>query len=211
MTNHTDDVGRPAAQGKDPMAFDRSDRWGLVGLLGLLATVAVVGGLVFPVLRWVEGSPVPTEVFSPVVVPSLDAAGLEHGPGTYELLVPVSGAGLRVLSLLPGVLVAVGALLGCWLLLRVMRSIAVGDPFAPANVARLRGLAALLVFGSALVFFSEMAVTGALLGSVDLGGLDPGFHLDFPWGPLLAGMVVALLAEAFKGGSRLRDDVDGLV
>jgi len=28
---------------------------------------------------------------------------------------------------------------------------------------------------------------------------------------LIAGMVVALLAEAFKAGSRLRDDVEGLV
>ena len=29
--------------------------------------------------------------------------------------------------------------------------------------------------------------------------------------PMLAGLVVAMLAEAFKAGSRLRDDVDGLV
>ena len=29
--------------------------------------------------------------------------------------------------------------------------------------------------------------------------------------PMLAGMVVAMLAEAFKAGSRLRDDVDGFV
>ena len=35
--------------------------------------------------------------------------------------------------------------------------------------------------------------------------------LDIPWPWLIAGMVVALLAEAFKAGSRLRDDVEGLV
>ncbi|HYN65438.1 MAG TPA: DUF2975 domain-containing protein [Ornithinibacter sp.] len=211
MTNHTDDLGRSGAQRKDLLAFDRSDRWGLIALLGLFAIVTVVSGVVHPVLRWVEGAPVPTEVFSPVVVPGLDAAGVEHGLGTYDLLVPVAGVGQRILSIVPGALVAGGVLLGCWLLLRVMRSIAGGDPFTPANVTRLRGLAGLLVFGSTVVFFLEMAVTGALLGTLDLGALEPGFRLDFPWWPLLSGMVVALLAEAFKAGSRLRDDVDGLV
>ena len=33
----------------------------------------------------------------------------------------------------------------------------------------------------------------------------------FPWLMLAAGMVVALLAEAFKSGAALRDDVSGLV
>lgn len=211
MTDHTDRTARPGAPRKDLLAFDRSDRWGLIGLLGLLAAVTVVGGVVLPVLSWLEGSPVRTEVFSPVVVPELDTAGIEHGLGTYELLVPVSGAGLRLLSILPGVLVAGGVLLGCWLLLRVMRSIAGGDPFTPANVTRLRGIAGLLLFGSVVAFFLEMAVTGALLGTLDLGALEPGFRLDLPWGPVVAGMVVALLAEAFKVGSRLREDVEGLV
>lgn len=211
MTDHTDETARPGAPRKDLLAFDRSDRWGLIGLLGLLAAVTVVGGVVLPVLSWLEGSPVRTEVFSPVVVPELDTAGIEHGLGTYELLVPVSGAGLRLLSILPGVLVAGGVLLGCWLLLRVMRSIAGGDPFTPANVTRLRGIAGLLLFGSVVAFFLEMAVTGALLGTLDLGALEPGFRLDLPWGPVVAGMVVALLAEAFKVGSRLREDVEGLV
>ena len=110
--------------------------------------------------------------------------------------------------------VAVGALLGCWLLVRVMRSIAVGDPFAPANVGAPAGGSQRL-FGvrvGAGVLLGDGRGTGALLGSVDLGGLDPAVpRWTSPGVPLLAGMVVALLAEAFKGGSRLRDDVDGLV
>jgi hypothetical protein len=211
MAEHTHDIDRATTGRKDPLAFGRSDRWGLVGLLALLAVITVVGRVVYPVLGWVQGLPVPTEVVSPVVVPVLEDTGLEHGPGTYDLLVPVHGTGLRLLSLLPGVLVALAVLVGCWLLLQVIRSIAAGDPFTPANVARLRGMAALLVFGSALVFFVEMAVTGVLLGSVDLLGSEPAVRLDFPWGLLLAGMVVAMLAEAFKVGSRLRHDVDGLV
>ncbi len=35
--------------------------------------------------------------------------------------------------------------------------------------------------------------------------------LDVPWVAVVSGMVVAMLAEAFKAGSGLRDDVEGLV
>ena len=56
-----------------------------------------------------------------------------------------------------------------------------------------------------------MSVHGALLSDVDLGGLGLSVVLDIPWPWFIAGMVVALLAEAFKAGSRLRDDVEGLV
>ncbi len=62
-----------------------------------------------------------------------------------------------------------------------------------------------------LVFLLGAVAVLVLLGSLDLGGLDVSFGLDLPWVPVLAGMVIAMLAEAFKAGSRLRDDVDGLV
>lgn len=196
---------------RDLWAFGRSDRWGFTALLGLAALVTVLGGVVAPIRDWTAGTPVPVEVYAPVSVPALDAVGVEHGLGAFEVLVPVSSAGVRMLAVLPGLLVALLVVVGGWLVLRLMRTVAAGEPFAPANVARLRGLAVLLVFGSSVVFFLEMAVRGALLGTVDLGGLEPGLVLDVPWLAILAGMVLALLAEAFAAGTRLRDDVEGLV
>ncbi|MGG5257835.1 DUF2975 domain-containing protein [Phycicoccus avicenniae] len=196
---------------KDPLTFDRWDRWGLTALLGLAAVVTVLGGVVGPVRDWVAGAPVRVEAHAPVSVPRLDAAGVQHGLATFDIEVPAVGGGLRLLSLLPGVLVALLVVVGGWLVLRIMRTVAAGEPFAAVNVTRMRALAMVLVLGSAVVFFLELSVRGALLGSAELGGLEPGVVLDVPWLPMLSGLVLAMLAEAFRTGSRLRDDVEGLV
>ena len=115
--------------------------------------------------------------------------------------------GMGILLALTVALLATGSLL----IVAVMRTIAAGDPFVAANVRRMRQLAALLLVGPFFAFFLSMSVHGALLGDVDLGGLALSAVLDIPWAWFVAGMVVALLAEAFKAGSRLRDDVEGLV
>ena len=47
---------------------------------------------------------------------------------------------------------------------------------------------------------------------MDLGGLTSvGVTLNPPWLAMIGGLVVALLAEAFKAGGRLRQDLEGLV
>ncbi|HWO50410.1 MAG TPA: hypothetical protein VNN23_02345, partial [Ornithinibacter sp.] len=79
------------------------------------------------------------------------------------------------------------------------------------NVVRLRVVAAVLVLGVPVVDVLESLVGTVLLDGLDFGSLALPFMLDIPWVPMLAGLVVAMLAEAFKAGSRLRDDVDGLV
>ena len=86
-----------------------------------------------------------------------------------------------------------------------------GDPFGPLNVTRLRIVAAALYSACRWSTYSRCSSTRWCSVPSDLGGLDPSFRLEIPWVPMLAGLVVAMLAEAFKAGSRLRDDVDGLV
>ena len=196
---------------RDLLAFDRTDRWGLVALLALVAVAGIMAWVVAPVAAWLGGDGIALELLSPVVVPELDAAGVAHGPATYEVTLEHPTAGQRLLALAPGLLGAALVVAACWLVVRVMRGIAAGDPFEPRNVSRLRMVGALLAFGAPAVFFLEMVARGALLGSMDLGGLEPASLLSVPWEAVVAGMVVALLAEAFKAGSRLRDDVDGLV
>ena len=196
---------------RDLLAFDRTDRWGLVALLGLVALGAVLVWVVAPLRAWLEGTGIPLAMVSPVSVPELEAAGVDHGLAVYDVQLADPTAGQRLLALAPGLLSAALLLVGCWLVLRVMRGIAAGDPFEPRNVTRLRVVAAILVLGVPVVFFLDMAVRGALLGSMNLGGLEPAAFLSIPWQAFVAGMVVALLAEAFRAGSRLRDDVAGLV
>lgn len=202
---------RPTRPRRDPWAFDRWDRWGLASLVGLAVLVTVLGGVVDPIRDWLAGAPAQVEVYAPVTVPALDAAGLEHGLGSFDVMVPVSSGAIRLLAVLPGLLVAVLVAVAGWLVLRLMRTMAAGEPFAVANVWRLRGLAVVLVVGAPTVTFLEMAVRGAVLGTSDLGGLNPGMPVDIPWVSILTGMVVAMLAEAFRTGRRLSEDVEGLV
>ena len=106
---------------------------------------------------------------------------------------------------------ALMVVIGCWLVLRLMQTVAAGDPFHPANVRRLRTIGGFLVLGTPVVFFLEMAVSGSMLAGAGLDGVLAEVWLDVPWVSVVSGMVVAMLAEAFKAGSWLRDDVEGLV
>jgi len=215
-TDHTGQTQRSARTGSGPpprdlLAFDRFDRWGLVVLLGAVALGAILAGVVEPLADWATGAPLTPEVVSEVTVPPLDAAGVGYGPATYgvDLVDPI--AGQRLLDLVPGVLGAVLVVLACWCIVLLLRTVAAGDPFAPVNVVRLRVVAAVLVLGVPVVDVLESLVGTVLLDGLDFGSLALPFMLDIPWVPMLAGLVVAMLAEAFKTGSRLRDDVDGLV
>ncbi|MEZ5094834.1 MAG: DUF2975 domain-containing protein [Nocardioides sp.] len=200
-----------ARKGRDWLTFDRYDRWGLAGLLGLISVGAVAAYVVAPLARWASGSGLRVPFFSEVDVPALEGTGLRHGLGDYHVVIPDPTAGQRLLDLLPGLGWLALALACCWLVLRVMGDIGRGDPFQPGNVRRLRLLAALLVLGWPVVASLEAMTAFAILAELDLEGVGPRAAFTFPLLPMLVGVVVALLAEAFKAGSRLRDDVDGLV
>jgi Protein of unknown function (DUF2975) len=195
----------------DRFTFDRADRWGLAILLALVVLLTSLASIVVPILRWVDGDGIPLPFLSDVTVPELDAVGTSYGAAAYDVTLADPTVGQRLLDLAPGVL-SVGLIAtGCVVIIAVMRTIAAGDPFVASNVRRMRQLAALLLVGPFFTFFLSMSAHGALLGDVDLGSLPLSAHLDIPWAWFIAGMVMALIAEAFKAGSRLRDDVDGLV
>lgn len=197
--------------GRDLLTFDRTDRWGLLGLLAVLSLAAAWAWVVGPLVAWAQGDAIPVEMTSPVSVPALEAVGITPGSGTYQVLVEDPTVGQRLLSLAPGVAWVIIVGLTCWLVWRLMRTIAAGDPFDPANVTRLRGIGGLLVLGTAVAFAVELVARGVLTSSIDTGDPVVGVFLSVPWLPMVTGMVAALLAEAFKAGSRLRDDLDGLV
>jgi hypothetical protein len=195
----------------DWFTFDRSDRWGLGILLALVVLSALVADVVVPLVRWGAGDGIPLPFLSDVTVPELDAVGTTYGPAAYDVILADPTVAQRLLDIAPGLLTVGLIATGCALIVAVMRTIAAGEPFIASNVRRMRQLAALLLVGPFVTFFASMSTHGALLGDVDLGGLPFSAHLDIPWAWFISGMVVALLAEAFKAGSGLRDDVDGLV
>ena len=211
MDQNSTPTAPPRNPRRDWFAFDRSDRWGLGILLGLVVVLTSFAGVVVPIQRWGAGDGIPLPFLSDVTVPELDAVGTSYGAAAYDVTLADPTVAQRLLDLAPGLLTVALLATGSLLIVAVMRTIAAGDPFVARNVRRLRQLAAVLLVGPFFTFFLSMSAHGALLGDVDLGGLPLSAHLDIPWAWFIAGLVVALLAEAFKTGSRLRDDVDGLV
>lgn len=200
-----------SATARDRWAFDRSDRWGLGLLLALVALSTVTYHLVRPLVNWAGGHPITVPYSSEVTVPSLDRTGQAYSAASYELSLAHPSSADRLIDLVPGVAFAAVAIAGCALVLAVMRDIGRGDPFQARNVTRLRWLAGLLAFGLPVAAFARMACDGKLLSGAALGDLPLVASFTLPWQPILAGTTVALLAEAFRAGARLRHDVEGLV
>lgn len=208
-----DTTRRPArrTERKDWLAFDRSDRIGLTILLWLVGALTLVASVGLPILRWIQGEPISLPLSSAVTVPELDRTGVLYSPADYAVDYSNPGAGARILDLLPGVLLTAVVLACIAIFLRIMRSISSGQPFAAGQVGRWRAIAFLLMIGPAVAFFARMAVDGALASNLDLGGLDPMERMTLPWLPMTIGLVASLIAEAFKVGAKLSDDVDGLI
>lgn len=196
---------------RDRWAFDRSDRWGLGLLLALVALSTVAYHLVRPLTAWAGGRPIAVPYSSEVTVPTLDQAGQAYSTADYQLLLHHPSGADRLIDLVPGIAFAAVAVAACALLVAVMRDIGAGDPFHARNVTRLRVLAGLLAFGLPVAAFARMACNGRLLSGASLGDLPLVATFTVPWQAIVAGTTVALLAEAFRAGARLRHDVDGLI
>jgi hypothetical protein len=110
------------------------------------------------------------------------------------------------------------ALVGLWLLRKVARSAAKGDPFQAANVTRLRWLGALFLLGFPFativdgyfrdLLFSADVWTGGPLPS---GGIETGFQVVVSAPAIMAAVCLFALASVFAYGARLREDVDATI
>jgi len=196
---------------RDVLAFDRWDGMALRFVLWLIVAMGVGANVVQPIVTWVRGGSLSVSYPGTITVPELDRVGTAYGNGVYDVVIDDPTPWQRVADLVPGVLMSLLIVWVVVLLQRVLRHIVAGEQFAAGQVTRLRLVAFLLGLGVPLVFATEFIAGGVLLGSVDLGGMNIIADVAFPWLMLAAGMVVALLAEAFKSGAALRDDVSGLV
>jgi hypothetical protein len=196
---------------RELLAFGRSDRIGLVLLLLAAGLLAGKTWVVVPLVAWAGGSDLPVPFASEVSVPALDAAGIGHSEAEYLLHVPGATTGQWLLHLLPGVGLTVVVLACAALFAGLVRDVGRNDPFTAVNVRRLRVIGLLLLVAWPVLTLVRFAADAAVLAGLDLGELDSSFRFGLPVGVMAAGLVAGLLAEAFAAGSRLRDDVDGLV
>lgn len=93
-------------------------------------------------------------------------------------------------------------------MLRLLARAGRGEPFVAGSVRLLRMLAVvILVYGVAIPFLPALMMAWSASADGSVAGVFSPFSLL----PVVVGLLVAALAECFRVGTRLRDDVAGLV
>jgi hypothetical protein len=195
--------------------FDRDDflitRWALLGL-AVLAPLLLLGR---PLLAWILGDPLSwtgdTGASADLsgVVGAGDTAQVRWA-GLADVRLDDARAGLWLLTLVPAALLS-GAVCAVALLLhRLVGAIEAGTPFTPAGLTALRAVGIVIAAAAVVVPMAEGTANAFVMSeAVPDAVVGIGWTFDLPW--MLAGLVVLALAEAFRVGTRLADDVEGLV
>lgn len=106
-----------------------------------------------------------------------------------------------------GGLTALGVLLLLW---QIVRSLRRDEVFARVNARRLSRLAVVLgVGGTVAQLLTAFGTVRVVDAEFVRGSVTPVFELSFL--PLLGALGVGVLAEVFRQGAALREDVEGLV
>ncbi|MEW9533721.1 DUF2975 domain-containing protein [Microbispora sp. NPDC049125] len=92
------------------------------------------------------------------------------------------------------------------LLRRLLLSVLEGTPFRGGNPARIAGLAGLLLFAAIVGEALPDIGAGIVLSRLDLGPMFTA-GVSIPMAPILVALLLLVLAEAFRRGGELADDV----
>jgi hypothetical protein len=132
------------------------------------------------------------------------------GPYTGQLTLVNPSTGDRLLYLAGGSVLPLVALAVIAYLLRIVRTLRRGDPFVPENARRLTAIALLIAVGGTVGnLVHGIALDLLVHGSAASGIFAHVFDVSFL--PIVIGTAAAFLAEVFRQGARLRQDVEGLV
>lgn len=197
------------APSRDWLRFDRADRIVTAVLLWLAVGVSVALPLLLSVRWFLRGevalTGVPVDVTEGAVGP-----GRVVGRAEAEVLLGDVGATHFLLILLPMVLVVAATIWGAVLLGRFLTDLGRGEPFVRANVTRMRIIGLLLIV---VPLVGDVLYGIARTVALEAAGADAAtvFSVNITPAWVVAGLLVAAVAEAFAAGIRLREDLDGLV
>ncbi|NMM32880.1 MAG: DUF2975 domain-containing protein [Phycicoccus sp.] len=195
------------------LAFSRADFIATEIFLGIAVAGAVLFGLAGPLLDAVTGTPLEmsytTAVNGGIELPR---GATHNGKATMPLLLNDATFVERLGQALPGLMVAVMTIAIAWLILHLLRSTQAQEPFTTANVKRINTIALAIGLGGMLWQLATAFADNAIYTTGRVPDLDylP-FEATFSPFPLFAMFVIALIAEAFRRGVILRNDVEGLV
>lgn len=149
-------------------------------------------------------------------VPGLpDGTWLEPDPDQVGLLLQVQSlpAGLRLATEAGTVVRGLSSALAAWLVWRLLSVIGAGRPFEARNPARLAAVALLVIVAGSGAQVVEHVVTMAVLEHLDATRAGTPFDIGvtFDLTPALLAAVLLALAEAFRRGRQLAEDVEGLI
>jgi hypothetical protein len=198
---------------RDWLALDGLDYLITKIVLGIAVVGSVVFGIGGPIRNAVTNAPLPvsysTTVTSGIPLPR----GATHdGNATVELMLTDATLGERVTQALPELLIAAMTIAVAWLLYQLLRDTQSKEPFTRRNVWRITATALIIGIGMWPVMFAQFVADNMIQTSgriPDQG--DPSWVFTFTPLPIAAGIVIALIGEAFRRGVELRDDVEGLV
>jgi Protein of unknown function (DUF2975) len=191
-------------------------RWQQAALEGVIALVALLAILV-GALAGLEAfgdddvtSTVNLEDSAEAAIEPNRADGYRLELDQGELVIEDPSIADRVAAASPAILGAIVVGTVAWLLYEVATSLRTGDPFVRANAKRLRWAAGVaLVGGMGASLAGSLSAIYLASGATDDLPIDPSATLSLL--PLPAGFVLLAIAEIFRHGANLRDDVEGLV
>jgi hypothetical protein len=153
-------------------------------------------------------------------VPQLIQADLRPGADGHLVDAPLW---LRLLCASPVLIEAVIFTLGAVWLAQIIRRIAVADPFSDTPVRRWKQLSILLIVGGIVQGLTDTAALTAIMTLARMSAHEPPFPLgadyqaiggnglQWPMFTILLGIVAAALGLAFRAGSRLKEETEGVV
>lgn len=191
--------------------WDRPSQFILEGLLIAVVLVTLVLNVIALVELFTEREIVVPVALTEQSLGSAGAASLTTEEGTLTLTGATTGQLLLAAApLVLGPAVVIGA---AYCLLRVVRSLRTGTPFHRRNARLLLAAALLVLFGGAVTAMTSAFTSMALaMDGQDLLGDSPLVASGtVPFTFIGIGLLLLCLAEFFRRGTALADDVEGLV
>jgi hypothetical protein len=141
-----------------------------------------------------------------------DGVRLRVDPRSVELQAWDSTLAEQALARADVLVLGLGVALASWLLRPVLRGLERGEPFRVGSARRIAGIALVIAVVALLAPTLDAVAAAEVLARLDLG--DPAlvtWTWSLPLVPLVVAALVLAVAESFRRGERLSEDIEGLV